>query len=460
LDGVIHGAGIIEDKLIEEKTPDSFMRVFGTKVDGAFLLSRKLRPDSLKFLAFFSSVAGRFGNRGQSDYAAANEILNKLAIYLDRQWPGRVVSINWGPWGKTGMVSAELQRQFVNRGVRVIPPSEGRKALDLELQHGRKGEVEVVLGRGPWETEHAPRAATRVTGLPLLNGISLSPAKGGGVELIRSFDPAHDLYLRDHQLDGKAVLPFAVAMELMTEVVQNAWPDLRVVGLRDLQVLRGVVLENGSKTLRLVARGQAEPFHERLGGDVHVEIRDLERAGHPYYRATLELADRLPEPPPYRPPLAEDLRPFSMSVEEAYRQWLFHGPLFQNIAEIHGISERGMVATCMPSSPRQCLTGDPDGQWLIDPVVFDSGLQLIILWARAHTDMTPLPSRFQRYRCFGALAGQVIRCHLLANATADGHLLHATLFFVSPDGRLLGALEDLECSSTKALNRLAGRSGH
>ena len=45
LDGVIHGAGIIEDKLVEEKTPESFDRVFDTKVRSAFLLSRLLRPE-------------------------------------------------------------------------------------------------------------------------------------------------------------------------------------------------------------------------------------------------------------------------------------------------------------------------------------------------------------------------------------------------------------------------------
>jgi NAD(P)-dependent dehydrogenase (short-subunit alcohol dehydrogenase family) len=151
VDGVIHGAGVIEDRLRTDKVPDSFDRVFDTKVTSAFVLSRKLRPDTLKFLVFFSSVAGRCGNRGQSDYAAANEVMNKLAIILDHQWPGRVVSINWGPWAKTGMVSAEAQRQFAARGIQLIEPQAGRWALDSELRYGQKGEVEVILGSGSWE---------------------------------------------------------------------------------------------------------------------------------------------------------------------------------------------------------------------------------------------------------------------------------------------------------------------
>lgn len=151
IDGVIHGAGIIEDKLIKDKTPESFERVLGTKADSGFILSRKLRPETLQFLIFFSSVSGRFGNRGQGDYAAANEVLNKLAVYLDHKWPTHVVSMNWGPWD-AGMVSDEVRRQFKRRGVSLIPISTGQQRLVEELNFGRKGEVEVVIcGEGDGE---------------------------------------------------------------------------------------------------------------------------------------------------------------------------------------------------------------------------------------------------------------------------------------------------------------------
>ena len=50
LDGVVHGAGIIEDKLLQDKSRDSFDRVFQTKTDSAFILSKKLKPETLKFL--------------------------------------------------------------------------------------------------------------------------------------------------------------------------------------------------------------------------------------------------------------------------------------------------------------------------------------------------------------------------------------------------------------------------
>jgi len=166
--GLIHGAGLIKDKLIRHKTVESFDRVLGTKLDGALNLVRLARPEALKFAVLFSSIAGRFGNVGQSDYAAANEILNKLALWLDRRWPGRVLSAIWGPWSGVGMVS-QLESHLGRRGLGMIAPDLGRGLLIEELRYGRKGDVEVIytgeLGtlEQPIVCEAAPEPAESVS---------------------------------------------------------------------------------------------------------------------------------------------------------------------------------------------------------------------------------------------------------------------------------------------------------
>jgi len=150
IDGVVHGAGVVEDRLIEDKDAASFDRVFSTKVAAALVLAQKLRPESLKWLAFFSSMSGTFGNRGQSDYAAANAFLDRLAAYLDRKWSARVVSIAWSPWAlETGMTTAEVRRHLEARGLPFLSASEGRRIAERELVCGAKGEAEVILGRLP-----------------------------------------------------------------------------------------------------------------------------------------------------------------------------------------------------------------------------------------------------------------------------------------------------------------------
>ncbi len=138
LDVVIHGAGVIEDKLLKHKTRESFDRVFETKVAGASVLANKLRAGCR--VVFFSSIAGTFGNRGQLDYAAANEALDHLAHHFAASGR-RAVSVAWGPWGGTGMVSAELEREYARRGVGLIPPAAGFDRLFDELARGRDAQV-------------------------------------------------------------------------------------------------------------------------------------------------------------------------------------------------------------------------------------------------------------------------------------------------------------------------------
>ena len=140
IDGVVHGAGLIEDKLLRDKTHESFDRVFSTKVAGARTLARKL-ADETRFFVFFSSVSGAFGNRGQTDYAAANDALDKLAHHLHKTVRGRVLSINWGPWRGVGMVRPELEREYERRGIALIQPHDGIERFFEELLAGSDPQV-------------------------------------------------------------------------------------------------------------------------------------------------------------------------------------------------------------------------------------------------------------------------------------------------------------------------------
>jgi len=147
LDGVVHGAGVVEDKLARDKTSESFARVFETKVNGALAIAEHVRDD-VSFIVFFSSIVATFGNRGQSDYAAANDVLDRLAALLRRKRRARVLSINWGPWNDAGMVSPELSREYARRGIGLIEPPAGVASFLDELLYGSPDDAQVILMRG------------------------------------------------------------------------------------------------------------------------------------------------------------------------------------------------------------------------------------------------------------------------------------------------------------------------
>ena len=156
LDVVIHGAGIIEDKLIRDKAPESFDRVIHTKADSSYILQSKLRPDGLRCLLLMSSIAAVFGNRGQADYGAANGIMNGMAMRLAASWPGRVISVNWGPWDQPNMVPEHIRKQFASAEVQIIPLQAGAEAALREIETAADGEPVVILGGGPWGKSALP----------------------------------------------------------------------------------------------------------------------------------------------------------------------------------------------------------------------------------------------------------------------------------------------------------------
>ncbi|QPP06097.1 SDR family NAD(P)-dependent oxidoreductase [Streptomyces bathyalis] len=155
LDGVVYAAGVIEDKLIAEKSPESFRRVFSTKADGARVLLDALGalPESPRFAVLFGSIAGALGNRGQADYAAANDALEELG----RRWSTedrRGLTVHWGPWAasetNSGMVTPELMRSYAARGIELLDPEEGPLSLLRELAWGAPTVHAVVAAASGW----------------------------------------------------------------------------------------------------------------------------------------------------------------------------------------------------------------------------------------------------------------------------------------------------------------------
>jgi NAD(P)-dependent dehydrogenase (short-subunit alcohol dehydrogenase family) len=455
LDGVVHGAGIIEDKLLVDKTPESWARVLDTKVDSAFLLAKHLRRDTLKFIVFFASVAGRYGNSGQTDYATANELLNRMATQLERWYEGRVrvVAINWGPWEGSrhgqGMVSPETRRKFEARGVRLVPADGGAQAFVDEIVRAPAEQIEVIAGEGPWEkheSEAGALAAIPPPTYPLVHG-----SEQNGLCLTRRIDVVSDPYLAQHMLDDVPVLPAAVALELFAETAAAFWPDRVVTEIRNLRVMRGIRLEGGGFDAAVTATvlpSDGESIAE-------MELRTVGVAGPPHYRATVVLGASVPEPAPYRALLSPAAAP--LSARQAYRERLFHGPVFQTVTRLVGLDAHGALAEMRAgdvSAWRPSVT-NANG-WLFDPGLVDGAAQMALVWAYVSASVSALPSRFGRVRRFGSEPFGNGRMHFLVYPERPEHQVKADVAFVDEQGRLRLLIEQLECTSSPALNRLGG----
>ena len=128
LDVLIHAGGLLVDRTLPNKEPAQFDLVFDVKADGWFNLMRAAVDLPIGATVAFSSVAGRFGNNGQTDYSAANDLLCKLTNNLARTRPGtRGIAIDWTAWGGIGMASRGSVPAIMEAlGVDMLPPESGR----------------------------------------------------------------------------------------------------------------------------------------------------------------------------------------------------------------------------------------------------------------------------------------------------------------------------------------------
>jgi myxalamid-type polyketide synthase MxaE and MxaD len=144
LAGVIHAAGVLDDGLVEQQSPERFRKVMAAKVEGAWNLHLRTEKHALDFFVLFSSAASLLGSAGQSNYAAANAYLDALARC--RQARGLpALSINWGAWEGEGMAEEAIRERMAVRGVSAIPHQDGLGLLaQLLASSGGRAQIGVV----------------------------------------------------------------------------------------------------------------------------------------------------------------------------------------------------------------------------------------------------------------------------------------------------------------------------
>ena len=402
--GLIHAAGVIEDRRIVDKTEAQVDRVLGTKVDGLGALLAATAADPLKLICLYSSISGRTGNIGQSDYAMGNEILNKVARALAHQRPGCLVkSIGWGPW-KGGMVTPAHEEVFKAQGVPLIPLEEGANMLVAELSSPEG--VEVVLGASPVMKELV---------------VNLLVSRGTHA------------YLEGHAIKGTPVVPVVLVLEWFVRAARSFAPSLSLVRITDLKVVRGVRLEHfedGGHALAVRVR----QISNGTGMTVRLEL--LGSGGELHYSADAQLAP-VQEPPAARP---ADPQVSAWGEQPIYGGVLFHGPKFQVIQAMDGVSDEGGAASLSGVNDQ----GWPTQGWRTDCAAMDGGLQLALLWSKQVLGCASLPTAIGAVRVYsdGPAVGP-IRCVLLGRERQKERAI-SDVYFMGADGALLAELKGVE----------------
>ncbi|WP_017627845.1 SDR family NAD(P)-dependent oxidoreductase, partial [Nocardiopsis chromatogenes] len=213
LTGVVHAAGVLDDAMVTNLTPEQLHTVLRNKADAAWNLHELTLGRDLAAFVLYSSMAGTLGGPGQANYAAANAYLDALAHH--RQVRGLpAVSLAWGLWEDASAMSAHLSdtdlARMAREGFPPITAEQGLKMFDAALGLGRaavltapvvpsavRGEVPPVL-RSLVRTPQRRAAGASAADTDALAKALAGRDEAGRQELVEGIVREHAAYTLGH----------------------------------------------------------------------------------------------------------------------------------------------------------------------------------------------------------------------------------------------------------------------
>jgi enediyne polyketide synthase len=410
IDGVVHGAMVEASKSLPDKTATGVEATLASKALGLIHLLEATAGDELKLVMCFGSGAGRFGNRGQSDYCAANDLMSKVAMaWGHRANPStRCVTLDWTAWERVG-AAARARRMVESTGVSFISPLEGVFWFINEFMlGGSEREVAIFEERlfREWpflgssaEGPHQQRVFDD-RGLPLVPSDipmvdRLIRVRDGQLVSARTFDLSRDRFLHQHQLYGVPILPGTFGFELIAEGASLIRPDLTVLRCEKMEI--GVPLKlfrAQSVLVEIEAR-----ILEQVGAEVRVEVetRSALKLGQSdllqtriHHRGVVVLG-AAPKFEPGSGVLPEALPGArARSIFHLAKDPVYLGPLFCRAEWVY-VGEETVEGIIRAPRQRDIFSEITRPHFLLDPLLMDAAFQVAANWDGHHHKVVSVP---------------------------------------------------------------------
>ena len=425
--GILHGAGLEDSKLVNDKSHQIFNNVVRVKVDGWRALLGAVHAsgsDNPNFACCFTSVAGRFGNGGQTDYAAANCVLDSEMSRLTASGTCRAVAIGWTGWRDVGMATrGSIEAVFEAAGIDTLSVEEGVSIFVDEALAGGKRRVIGCGSLGIMNRFDVFRDAP--LRLPAkMAALIADPTRFPFIDKVNRIDEGQTLttqstlsaadhpFLIDHAIEGVPYHPGVMALEMFAENALLLRPQTSLAGFEDVKFGLPVKLLKGEMTVRVESlldkqEGQISWVKCRLVSDLTNSKGEVfgEREHH---QATVRLVEDCDDICPFleaeiamipaigTPPMGQLIH----TPAFIYLRY-FHGPRFQS----HGGIIRGIGNDSTPGVDGIALMRHQlpqSDQWAIEaqgesillealPMLIEAGFQNAGLVAMESENFSSLP---------------------------------------------------------------------
>ncbi|MDG2197749.1 MAG: SDR family NAD(P)-dependent oxidoreductase [SAR324 cluster bacterium] len=429
--GLIHGAGVLADRKLEQKLIKDFDLVYGTKINGFRNLWKVLDSSKLSHVLLFSSGAGFFGNPGQSDYAIANETINQIAWDLHKNHPHvKVVSYNWGPWDG-GMVDENLKKLFQQRGVQVIPRGEGAKIFaETALSNNQLPSPVLVVGND-----------IRGKDLPI------SPKNWEESITLKLVD---NTLFTEHSIGGVPVLPATYALALLLRSSEDHYQGYKVEKFQNFKVLQGLRFDEQISNCFTIKSSFVSESNETIQISVALQSSEKKKSlPKQHYHVEVVLAASAPQPTGQIV-----AHPWEPSLFEAYENGtLFHENYFKVLSTSsnakNGISSFDVN---LPQVPTEKIKNWVENQFA--PLLLDAGLQAMLVKGREMTNLPSLPLSIESGSFLAPLRSSKYRIKIEDEKLSGTSQLLANLVFLDESNNCVLRFEGVAVTFSKKLKPL------
>jgi len=249
-----------------------------------------------------------------------------------------------------------------------------------------------------------------------------------------------------------------MALEMMLEAATQTYPQLSLTAIHDLEIPSGIVFESGPKKFYVTAEEQTSSSDE-------TQVKATVGTGENVRRTNFKLLARLSNALNFEAVLnllkqKSNLRvvdPESVmpTAKEIYDNWMFHGPIFQGIQSIEALAKTGITGYVTGANPARCLKNTNGQDWIIDPVMLDSAMQLAGVWTRKYLDMMVLPTGFKKLHLLAPLTGTTFKVQVFIPEDLNSNILNCDLAIWREDGTPAIFIEGLGGIGSRSFNRLS-----
>jgi NAD(P)-dependent dehydrogenase (short-subunit alcohol dehydrogenase family) len=460
IDAFLHAAGMERSRKLEMKPIEEFRLVVSVKADGFFNLFKAMEAKGMlpRGMVFFSSVAGRFGNSGQTDYSAANDLLCKIASAVRNQYPGiKAVAIDWSAWGGVGMATrGNIPTLMKMAGIDMVPPEQAAPMVRAELLAGTgeaviAGSLGALLGaRCPHggidlvKADHALRAGQPIHAM--LSHVADFDLNRG-LTLEAELDPKTQPFLRDHAMDGTPILPgvmgiegFSVAAKHIGSVLASGKAGLEVGRLEDIRFLVAFKFyRNEPRRVTWIVRA----IRERLGLVVYVTLessRALKTGSDEHmqhFSGKVYLVPQETEVKEIKTQAPKWNGNYTVQAEDIYRLY-FHGPAFQ---VLEGVQRSGDILLGKLNKKLPSIVND-EHALLSTPTLVELCFQTAGLWEMGKTGTMALPRSIESLTLYRQSANDVAIYAEVTPVQTEKNGLHFDARVVDAKGRLYLELKE------------------